>query len=60
MAHSERVKELSAQLLRAKNPLVIQMVADQLKAAIDVYAESVQQDYPVIELASLKSEQSAA
>jgi hypothetical protein len=29
-----------AQVPRAQNPLVIQMVADQLKAAIDAYAEN--------------------
>jgi hypothetical protein len=42
VAPDDRIRELCAQLLRTRNPLVIQMVADQLKAAIDVYAESVQ------------------
>jgi hypothetical protein len=50
----ERIRELCAHLLRAQNPLVIQMVADQLKAAIDAYAENVQRDLPVIDLSFLK------
>jgi hypothetical protein len=56
MVPDERIQELCAQLLRAQNPLVIQMVADQLKAAIDAYAESVQRDFPVIELSSFAGE----
>jgi len=47
---------LSAQLLRAKNPEVIQIVADELKAAVDAYAEGFQQDFPVIDLLSLAPE----
>ena len=56
MTADERIRMLSAQLLRAKNPEVIQIVADELKTAIDAYAESVQQDFPVIDLLSLAPE----
>ena len=56
VAPDERIRELSAQLLRAQNSLVIQMVADQLKVAVDVYAERVQRAFPVIELSSFAGE----
>ena len=46
----QSIRELSAQLLRATAPLVIQTVADQLKAAIDAYVTGVQHDFPAIEL----------
>jgi len=32
------------------------MVADELKDAVDAYAESVQRDFPVIDLSSFASE----
>jgi hypothetical protein len=47
---------LCSQLLRATNPEVIQLVADELKAAIDEYAGDVQKDFPVLDLSSLASE----
>lgn len=46
----QRIRELSSQLLRATDPLVIQIVADELKAAIDAYVAGVQNDFPAIEL----------
>ena len=46
----QRIRELSAQLLRSTDPLVIQIVADQLKTAIDAYVAGVQNDFPAIEL----------
>ena len=58
MPPGERIRELSAQLLRAQNPIVIQMVADQLQAAIEDYIASVQQDFPVIELSALNDDPS--
>jgi hypothetical protein len=60
VAPYERIRVLCAQLLRAENPPVIQMVADQLKEAIDSYAKSVQGDYPTLELSSLAGEKRAA
>jgi len=47
VSSDERIKMLCAQLLRTTNPEVIQIVSDELKAAIDVYAASVQQDFQI-------------
>lgn len=44
----ERIRELSAQLLRASDPLVIQMVGEKLMDAISNYVADMQNDYPVI------------
>lgn len=52
----ELIRVLCAQLLRATNPEVIQVVAGELKIFIDAYVESVQQDFPVVDLSSLASE----
>ena len=53
MAPLDRIRELSAQLVRAENPIVFQMVLDQLKAAIDAYMVNVQGEFPVIEVTTL-------
>lgn len=37
---SERIKELLAQLLRAENPSVVEVVAAQLQTAIDEYVRN--------------------
>jgi hypothetical protein len=49
MLPDERIRELCAQLLRTHHPEVIQIVADQLKGAIDRYVATVQNDFPVFE-----------
>ena len=54
-----RLRELSAQLLRAHNPEVIQMVAEQLMSAIDAYAASVQSDFPAVESPALPKDLAA-
>jgi hypothetical protein len=56
VSSDERIKMLCAQLLRTTNPEVIQIVSDELKAAIDAYAASVQQDYPTLEWRSFATE----
>lgn len=50
----QRIRELCAQLLRTHNPEVIQLVADQLKSAIDEYVSDAQNDFPVLEFFSLR------
>lgn len=50
MSSRERIQQLTAQLLRASDALVIQMVAEQLVSAIGAYVAGLQNDYPVIEL----------
>jgi hypothetical protein len=56
MSPEERIGVLCAQLLRATNPEVVQIVADELKDAVDAYATSVQQDFPVIDISALACE----
>ena len=43
MIPDERIKELCAQLLRSQNPIVVEAVAYELRAAIDAYVSKVTQ-----------------
>jgi hypothetical protein len=45
---NERIRELSAKLLRAENPSVIMAVAEQLKIAIDIYVRESTYHVPAI------------
>lgn len=45
MQPKDRLKELCAQLCRAENPEVIEAVAVQLRAEIDVYVSESQQQH---------------
>jgi hypothetical protein len=48
MTTDERIRELSAKLLRAENPSVILAVAEQLKMAIDTYVREHTRHIPAI------------
>lgn len=50
MPPDERIQQLCAQLLRTHNHEVIQLVADELKTAIDTYVAGVQHKYPAVEI----------
>jgi hypothetical protein len=45
---NERIRELSAKLLRAENPSVIMAVAEQLRIAIDTYVRESTYHVPAI------------
>ena len=49
MTTRERIRALSAQLLRTHSPVVIQMVAEELRFAIDEYARSFAGSPPLLE-----------
>jgi len=44
----DRIKELSAKLLRAENPSVIMMIAEQLKVAIETYVREHSRHIPAV------------
>jgi len=48
MTTAERIRELSAKLLRAENPSVIMALAEQLKIAIDIYVRQHTRHIPAI------------
>lgn len=56
MAPDDRIRMLAAQLLRTTNPALVQFVADELKIAVDAYAQSVQQEFPALDLSTLAIE----
>ena len=56
MTNDQRIRELCAQLLRAKNPVVIDIVAEELHEAIERYVLSANQQRPPIDLTLLPAE----
>lgn len=55
----QRIKELTAQPLRAHNPAVIETVAAQLKEVIDEYVRNAAREIPLLEIQVLTNESAA-